>query len=327
MNPRILVCRLSALGDIVLTLPTIRALRGRFPDASLEMISRAPLHRLLERVPELDVRHPWPGKGAPPPEEIRQGTFDIVVDLSGSGRSRRLLAGVRANRRLRVRKFAVRRFALVHLRRFGFDGSGILPAVERGLETVAPLGVPEVEARPRFPDTAADPDGPVVIAPGAGRETKRWAAERFADVARRMANEGRDVLVIGPPEEAELLRAVANVGSSRVTAVPCDDPAELPDRVSGGCMALTNDSGLLHVAEACGLPVVALFGPTHPALGFAPRDPRSMLLRTDIDCSPCDLHGPETCPRGHHRCLGDLSVETVLDAVRRTIRAGAGACR
>jgi heptosyltransferase-2 len=316
-EPRhILVCRLSALGDIVLTLPALHALRLRFPDASLETLSKAPLHRILEAVPDVDERHGWAGKGAPLPDTVRERSWDLVVNLSGSGRSRRLLSGLRAQRRLRVRKQAVRRFAFVHLRVLGFDGSGLVPAVERNLETLAPLGVSPVEPRPRFAGTSPTPGGPVILAPGAGRPTKRWPAERFAEVARRVGAElDRDVHVLGPPAERELLEAVAGGAGPRARTVVCDDPARLPELVSAGSLALANDSGLLHVAEACGLPVIALFGPTHPALGFAPRDPRSRCLRTGIACSPCDLHGPKRCPRGHHRCLQDLDTGTVVDAI------------
>jgi heptosyltransferase-2 len=89
-------------------------------------------------------------------------------------------------------------------------------------------------------------------------------------------------------------------------------------------VALTNDSGLLHVAEACGVPVVALFGPTHPRLGFAPWRPVSTVLRVEIDCSPCDLHGPARCPRSHHRCMKELSVERVREAILARLPGASG---
>jgi heptosyltransferase-2 len=103
------------------------------------------------------------------------------------------------------------------------------------------------------------------------------------------------------------------------------DPADLPAIVARCPLALTNDSGILHVAEACGARVVALFGPTHPKLGFAPLGPRSVAIHGGIGCSPCDLHGPEVCPKGHHRCLRDISVERVLAELRPPVPAEAAA--
>jgi heptosyltransferase-2 len=79
---------------------------------------------------------------------------------------------------------------------------------------------------------------------------------------------------------------------------------------------------MLHVAEACGVPVVALFGPTHPRLGFGPLREDSVVLSVELSCRPCDLHGPHRCPKGHHRCMRDIPVELVLREVRARLPAG-----
>jgi heptosyltransferase-2 len=313
----LLICRLSALGDIVLTLPTVHALRRAFPDARLEFLARSPLERIFRDVAEIDALHGTPGGGAPPPDAVRERQWDVVLDLSGSGRTRQLLRHVPHRRLLRVRKQSLRRFAYVHARRFGARGDGIVPAVERMLATAAPLGIDTADVRPDFGRPAAGADGPVLVAPGAGRETKRWGTEQFCEVARALAEEdGRNMVVLGAGEERSVLEEVAAAAGGRGRAVACDDPAELPVITSQCVAAVTNDSAHLHIAEACGLPVVAVFGPTRPALGFAPRDPRSKVVHTAIDCSPCDLHGPKRCPRRHHRCLKDIGTDEVLRALR-----------
>jgi heptosyltransferase-2 len=318
----VLVCRLSALGDVVLALPVIRALRERFPQARLELLSREPFGRVLQGEPALDALHLWPGKGAPRPESVAARRWDVVVDLSGSGRSRRLLAGVPAGRVLRVQKQTLRRFAFVRLRRFGATGEGLRPAVDRMLATLAPLGIRDAELRPRFDRAAPPADGPVLIAPGAGRATKCWPIERFAEIGARLVDAGERVLAVGSADEGPLVRRVVEgLPAGRWESVTGPDPSGLPG-LAGRCpVALTNDSGLLHVAEAAGARVVALFGPTHPRLGFAPLNPESVALHTGIGCSPCDLHGPETCPLGHHRCLRDLGVDEVWEALRARLPA------
>jgi ADP-heptose:LPS heptosyltransferase len=254
---------------------------------------------------------------------VPERTWSLVADLSGSGRSRRLLAGVRAGRKIRVGKETWQRWAFVHLRPLGGAGVRLSPVVDRTFSCLADLGVRRDGRVPVLRRDGPDPDGPVVIAPGAGRATKQWPAERFGEVARRLAESGRGSLVVGTPAEEPLLREVAGAGGARAEVDPCADPGDLPAIVARGCAALTNDSGILHVAEACGLPVVALFGPTHPRLGFAPLRADSVGVHTGIPCSPCDLHGPATCPRGHHRCLQDLSVDAVLRALEERLPAGA----
>ncbi len=105
-------------------------------------------------------------------------------------------------------------------------------------------------------------------------------------------------------------------------AIPAALVDSLAEAVAAGCpVALTNDSGLLHVAEACGAAVVAVFGPTHPRLGFAPLDARSRVVHSGIACSPCDPHGPERCPRGHHRCMTDIEVDRVMGEIATASRA------
>jgi heptosyltransferase-2 len=191
-----------------------------------------------------------------------------------------------------------------------------------------PLGIRRDGRVPRLPLPAspAPAERAVVIAPGAGRDTKRWPEERFAEVAARLAADGHRVLLVGSAAERELLERVARASNPpRIEVHAVADLGDLPAVVSRGSVALVNDSGMLHVAEACGLPVVALFGPTHPRLGFAPLHPRSVTVSTELSCRPCDLHGPRRCPKRHHRCLRDIPVERVLGEVVSRLPGGARA--
>jgi heptosyltransferase-2 len=322
----ILVCRLSALGDVVLSLPVVDALRERYPRAHLAFLSREPFGRVLKGIRAIDELHLWPGAGHPRPRAVDGRSWDLLVDLSGSGRSRSLLTGTRAGRRLVIRKQTLRRFAFVRLRSLGGASVDLAPAVDRVFDTISPLGLARDGRRPRFDVPAPAEDGPVLIAPGAGRATKEWPAARFAEVAERIVEAGRRVLLLGASSEGALLDRVAErLPGGAFEAVVGPDPSELPTIVGACPVALTNDSGLLHVAEACGARVVALFGPTHPRLGFAPIRSGSVAIHTGISCSPCDLHGPNACPKGHHRCMTEISVDRVLDELGVATAAGVGA--
>ncbi len=326
----ILVVRLSALGDIVLSLPTLESLRDRFPQARIVFLARDPEGRVLDGVRAIDRLVLWPGSDAPLPGELRDTKWDLVVDLSSTGRSRRLLARVRTRRTLRARKETFRRFAFVRLRALGGARLRISSAIDRMAKVLESLGIGLDGRRPHLPvSVSREPPRPsaarVLLAPGGGRGAKRWPAERFARVAGALADRGAEIVILGTREEEPLLREVArgagDAPKERVEIVAGADPADLGAIVASCDVALTNDSGILHVAEACGVPVVALFGPTHPRLGFAPWSPESTVLRVEIDCSPCDIHGPDRCPRGHHRCMLDLSVERVQAAILERLSA------
>ncbi len=317
----ILVVRLSALGDVVLATAVAAALRERFPKARLEFLAEDPFDRILRWVEGLDALHAWSGTALP--AGVNGHTWDVVVDLSGTGRARRLLRGVRSARLLRISKQTLQRFAFVHARRLGATSQGLVPVLDRMFATVAPLGVVRAERRPRFAVPPPPADGPVLLAPGAGRDTKRWPVERFRELARTVRDLGRDVIVAGAETEREIVEAAAKDAGAEIALVA--DPAGIPPLAARCPIAVTNDSAWLHAAEACGARVVAIFGPTHPDLGFAPLDRRSIAIHSGIECSPCDLHGPRRCPKGHHRCMGDLSVERVGREIRARLAARAAA--
>jgi heptosyltransferase-2 len=215
---------------------------------------------------------------------------------------------------LRIPKQTLRRFAFVRLRRLGATSRGLAPVLDRMFAAVGPLGVRRDGLRPRFTVESAPAAGPLLLAPGAGRATKRWPAERFSDVARSVRALGRDVIVAGSEAERSIVEDAARDTGAEIALVR--DPAGIPPLAARCPIAVTNDSAWLHAAEACGAQVVAIFGPTHAGLGFAPVDPRSTVIHTGIDCSPCDLHGPNVCPKGHHRCMTEVSVDRVLSELR-----------
>lgn len=152
----------------------------------------------------------------------------------------------------------------------------------------------------------------VAIAPGSIWGTKRWPG--YAELVQRLAE---PVVIVGGPEDRELGAAIARGAPDRVR----NAAGELSLRASAALierarLLVTNDSAPLHFASAVGTPVVAVFGPTVPAFGFGPRGPDDRVVEVSgLACRPCSRHGPMVCPLGHHRCMGDLTVDKVMVAV------------
>ncbi|MDH5197307.1 MAG: hypothetical protein OEY20_08650, partial [Gemmatimonadota bacterium] len=173
-------------------------------------------------------------------------------------------------------------------------------------------------------------DAFIALAPGSARPTKRWPFYR--ELAAALTTE-MAVVVVGASQDGGA--ALGRTDGSDVvpggrhppagpSAHPPADLSGLPIRVSAAILAraavaVVNDSAPLHFAQAVGTPVVALFGPTHPDAGFGPRGPRDLALGVDLACRPCSTHGGVRCPLGHHRCLRELAVTTVLDAVHHAL--------
>ena len=154
--------------------------------------------------------------------------------------------------------------------------------------------------------------GFIALAPGSIWGTKRWPG--YPALAASLDGA---VVVLGGPEDAALAAEVAAAAPGR-THVAAGELTlrEAAALLSRARVLVTNDSAPLHLATATGTRVVALFGPTVPAQGFGPRGPRDTALGvTHLDCRPCSAHGPRVCPLGHHRCMRELPVERVVEAV------------
>ncbi|HWP26645.1 MAG TPA: lipopolysaccharide heptosyltransferase II [Xanthobacteraceae bacterium] len=181
------------------------------------------------------------------------------------------------------------------------------------------LRVPLAEAEAwRMRKGLPDDGRPVVaFAPGAVGPSKRWPVSAYAEVARTLAAENFAVWVLGSPNEsplaAEIVRAAGTAG--RDLTSPDLRNAILALRLARA--AVSNDSGLLHVAAAMGTPAVGIFGPTSP-WHWAPLNPLAAVIetRSTLPCRPC--HKP-TCRLGHHRCMQDIPPDQVLDALQRTM--------
>ena len=169
---------------------------------------------------------------------------------------------------------------------------------------------------------AADGRRVVALAPGAVGPSKRWPA--YAELARRLAAEGNRVWVIGGPGEKEIAAEIAGAdrGNGRDPAIRDLTGLDLRNAIlalAAADAAVSNDSGLLHVAAALGTPAVGIFGPTSP-WHWAPLNPLAAVIETTsaLPCRPC--HQP-VCRLRHHRCMRDISVDRVAAATRSALAA------
>ncbi|MBK8056386.1 MAG: glycosyltransferase family 9 protein [Gemmatimonadetes bacterium] len=163
----------------------------------------------------------------------------------------------------------------------------------------------------------------LAIAPGSAWATKRWPY--YAALARRLTLLGR-VVILGSDGDSHLAQEiVAETFGSAIDATGKLSLLASAALIGRAHVLVTNDSAPLHLASAMNTPTVALFGPTVTALGFGPlADARQVAEVPMLACRPCDAHGPRACPLTHWRCMRDLTVAEVLDAVDAVRRSGEG---
>ncbi len=321
--PRILLLRFSAIGDILLTTPLVRALRRRHPEAHLAAFTRAAFLPLLTDNPHLDEVHGL-GPGEPLRSlaaRIRAGRFTHLLDLHGSLRTRALRRLVRGRWGTFSHHRAARWLLVRHkLNRYP---SGALPVAERYFQAAAGLDVQPDGGPPEFglhPDAVAWARAwlgarnlgrerrLVALAPGAAHATKRWPAESWQALVGSLTARGSDVVVVGGPEDRALATSIAESGGARAACAAGEATLQgTGGLLSAAAAAAAGDTGVMHMATAVGTPIVALFGPTVRQFGFFPYRARATVLERDLPCRPCSSHGGPVCPLGHHRCLRDIS--------------------
>jgi len=325
----IAVIRLSSLGDVVLTLPVVHALAQAYPGARLRYWVKEEFADLLRHDPAINHVRELERDARRIEDLVSMSAeledCDLIVDLHASLRSRVLTARQKA-RVLRVRNQRLLRARWVHAR---WSSPRPAPhALERYARTVAPLGVtpagpPRLTPGGEAEASAAEWFGrhfgaePVVaFCPAARHATKRWPEAHWRELLDRVAAAGMRVAAFSLPREREGLAPLAEA-ITKSGGAWCTEPLGVQVALLGRMRAaVSGDTGLMHVAAARGVRVVALFGSTSPVLGFAPAGAGHAVLCRNEPCQPCTLHGRDACPKGHFRCMRELAPGQVFDSLR-----------
>jgi lipopolysaccharide heptosyltransferase II len=329
-RPRILIWKLSALGDVILSTPSLRAIRRQFPASHITLAVGRSAYEVAARCPYLndilivDLR----GKDRGPAgrlrllRRLRAAGFDLSIDLQNSRRTHLLtwLSGVPArigyrrkfgwllNRGVRLPKVVLAPIAHQH---YLLTHAGIAPDGDR-LE-LWPSALDEARAESLLEGVREDGKPVAAVHPGgSGRwMTKRWDLERWAAVCDALAERGARVIVIGGPEERVLGETLSSLTRHRPLLLAGQTSLlELACVLKRSDLFLGHDSSSLHVAAAVGAPAVALFGPTDPRRHLPPSF-AGTVIRKDVFCSPCYS---ARCRTVTHACMKRISIEEVLAA-------------
>jgi lipopolysaccharide heptosyltransferase I len=157
----------------------------------------------------------------------------------------------------------------------------------------------------------------VVLVPGTIWETKHWTIEGFAGVARQFLREGFAVALAGTKRDQDRCRQIAAVAPGACDLSGKTTPAELAALIRGAEVAVTNDSGSMHVAASLGKSMVGVFGPTNP-VHIGPYERPDSVVRVDLPCSPCNYRRLSQCPFDH-ACMKQVTSEMVVERVRKIL--------
>lgn len=330
---RILILRLSSLGDVILASSVVGALRDALPDSRLFFLMKemyAPVYEEDRRIEKIIV---YPSKGREIKrlvrviKDIRRIRFDLVIDLQGTPRSRLIAGLAAAKRRVVWKSERFTRERMVRFRR-GY----VQPVIERYLACAGRgvgkrlAGKPRIvvsdEAKRKIEERLVQQrivgEQIAIICPGARWATKRWREEGFAKVADEIVTYyGFRILLLGDVNDQPVAKRVREW--MKTEAVDFTGELSLKEFVAAidrASVVVCNDSAPMHIAAARDVPVIAIFGPTHPELGFVPSGERAQIIRVDVPCSPCSLHGERLCRQERRVCMEDLEAGAVIERIR-----------
>ncbi|MEW5873914.1 MAG: glycosyltransferase family 9 protein [Candidatus Zixiibacteriota bacterium] len=331
---RILIIRYSSLGDVVLATGPLHTLLDALPDSELIFVTKPTYGPLLQHlppqvsIPRLDPEQPLVSAW----KQLRGQVYDWIIDLHGSLRSVTLAHLLRSKRQTRIDKNVRRRRAMVKSKQ-GLDHP--LSTLSVYHDALAPLGIGDRRALPQLGLSPAEGETVRIareshprtlgIGWGARWPTKAVPNEIWPELLSQVAPGTLSrALLFAEPQNAADLQQFAAVVRERNPGLAIDTltSADWREVMTGlaSCAAYTgSDSGLMHVADALGVPTFGLFGPTHPALGFAPSGPRSRAFHAGTWCSPCHRHGAAPCFRGHRYCFDELDLSSIASAIQTVL--------
>lgn len=322
----VLVVKLRYIGDVLLTTPFLRALRRGFPDARVTVLVNPGTGEVLRHNPDVDEVLSFPRTGLIPQvqcyRELRARGFDCVVDLTDGDRSAfisfmtgaRVRIGFNHENRLRGRLYSrcvEAAYDAVHVIDYHAMALPSLGLSMEGGDPVLPLsGEDHERAHHVVESLQLDRTRWIMLHPAARYWFKAWPPDRFAALGDAFHERGFQVALVGSPEErpigTEILQTakrpmISLIGNTRLL--------ELAALMTRCRLFVGNDAGPMHMAAAVGCPVVALFGPSNPAV-WAPRGKHVKTIHKGLDCRECFHPG---CFRGEQGCMKLITVDEVLE--------------
>jgi len=329
---KILIVRLSSLGDIVLTQAFTSELRRIYPDSEIHYLTKQAFVGIVKLFGTVDKVLVY-DKTLASHIAIHMQNYDIVYDLH-SKLSAALIslfampAVIHRYNKARIKRqnivrthaktgidFTVRLYLSAFRSVEGYSIPKHLPIPRLNLPTAWSSSTTENIAKtiliPRLDNKLS-----IALFPGAAHQTKMFPLDKLREIID-YAKDRYHFFLLGSEAERPLCSSLAMSCPESCTDL-CGKftLADLIKVIGLIDIVITNDSGPMHLAAALGKPQIAIFGATHPSLGFSPMNSNARIVCKDLDCQPCSLHGGERCPLNHFNCMNQITAEEVLNAIR-----------
>lgn len=317
---KILIIRLSSLGDILLATPLIRSIKNQNPAAEIDFVVKDEFFEVIKNNPHLTNIFRYSKESSEKQkliDSLKSRNYEIIIDLQNNRRSSELTSKLQS-KIFRFKKNHFKKFLLVN---FKLNLLENFPQIPTRYASAAGIKLDD-EGLEIFTDDIADEklklnENYIGLCPGAKHFTKRWPKEYFIELAKNLELNGYKVVLFGGKDEKDTLKDIAKELKEPINL--CNGTILKTAANMRMCgFIYTNDSGAMHLACSVKVPVIAFFGSTVREFGFFPYEAQNVVLEIkNLPCRPCTHIGRKTCPLTHFKCMRDITPELAFTSLKR----------
>lgn len=337
---KILVIRLSSIGDIVLTSAFIRILRKSFPNSKIDFLLFKQFKAIYENNPQIDQivcceKNSTDTKLNVIKSQIikNQGKYDVILDLQNNALSNRFSTEL-SDTIYKIDKRRAQKLKLVWLKlgkgdKYKYIHDIYLQVGESlnlqndnlGLEFWLEEDKQEMIYKAHNRKLGHKGKFNIVVAPGAHFKTKQWGYLNFAHLLRKLAPITESVKIIGGLNDINIAEKIKELNPNIIDMCGKTDLSATCKIIDESDLLITNDTGVMHIAAARQIPVVSFWGSSVRELGFEPFRAPHLIIEEELKCRPCSHIGRNFCPKLHFKCMNAITPEIgynqIIDYLRK----------
>ena len=306
---KILIVRLSSFGDIVLTYPLISRLKEIRPSLKIDFITKDEYAQLISANKNVNSFFTF-GKNSISDlrKVIKENKYDLIIDLQNNIRST-LLRLFQRGKIVRYKKKNFKKFLLVFFKINLYKE--VVPVYKKYIFTVKKI-FSDIKTEFITSDLNIKIQGNqnyILLCPTSKHFTKTYPKEKFREIIKKYPDRNFYLVSGDNPTEKEICAFIARDNQNVKDLSGNTDYNMLMDLIGNSEFVICNDSGILHLSEAIGKRVIAIFGSTVREFGFYPQLKESVVIENkNLKCRPCSRAGKDKCPKKHFRCMNDLKI-------------------
>jgi lipopolysaccharide heptosyltransferase II len=319
---KVLIIRLSSLGDILLTTPLVRSLKNQLPSLEIDFLLRKEyqdVYKYNSQISNLYVfENNFSGNSI---ELLKSRNYDLIIDLQNNIRSKRIINKLN----IPALKFHKRTFDKILLVEFKINRMKNLPQIPvRYAEVIPNFMLDNAGLELFLPDNIyhkINGNNTIGFCPGSRHFTKQWPVDYFIELGKLLAGTGYKIVLFGGKDDRDLCKQIS---SSIPKALDLSNDNLLLQTATDmkSCKSIIcNDSGLMHLACAVNVPVILIMGSTVKEFGFKPYLNRNLIFENNLlSCRPCSHIGRKNCPKKHFKCMLELNPNHMIDKMKKFLQ-------